>query len=571
MIDPKRIDPTVRKLVRDQSDSLVAGLEINRRSWWVHWSQIAEMLFPRRYKWFVTPNQFNRGSNANQAIIDSTGVIAARTCAAGMMGGLTDPNRPWFRLGLHGMDDDTFGPVKLWLAECERRMFRVFDESNFYQSIAQLYVDLTAFTTGVMCIFEDSEEVIRCYNPCQGEYFLGVGPTNSVDIYAREFPLTVDAAVRQFGIENVSESTAQAYRSGGAQRTNEIIIRHVIEPNTRMWDAGVKELPYVVPPSFKYREIYWERSGGGDALLSLAGYREKPFMAGRWSLTSNDAYGTAGPGMDALGDLRQLQIEQRRKAEAIDKLVRPPMVASVSMKNEPSSVLPGAVNYVADLQGAGFKPAYQVDPRIQELSADIAEVQNRIKTIFFNDLFMMISSLQTVRTATEIDARREEKLIQLGPVIERFLNEVLDPIIDRVFAIMSRRGLFPPPPPEIAGAEIDVQYISMLAEASTATATGAIERLLALAGNLVGVDPSIMDNIDLDEAVDDYANLIKVNPKLIREKDAVAAIRKQRADQQAATAAAQATAGLAQVGKTLSETDTGGGTNALQALQAANS
>jgi hypothetical protein len=33
-----------------------------------------------------------------------------------------------------------------------------------------------------------------------------------------------------------------------------------------------------------------------------------------------------------------------------------------------------------------------------------------------NDLFRMISELDTVRSATEIDARREEKLVLLGPV-----------------------------------------------------------------------------------------------------------------------------------------------------------
>jgi hypothetical protein len=111
------------------------------------------------------------------------------------------------------------------------------------------------------------------------------------------------------------------------------------------------------------------------------------------------------------------------------------------MKNEPASVLPGAVNYVADMSTAGFKPAYQVDPRIAELTQDIQEVQNRVQSLFYADLFLMISQLDTVRTATEIDARREEKLLQLGPVVERQENEVLDPIVQRVYSVMSRRGL----------------------------------------------------------------------------------------------------------------------------------
>jgi hypothetical protein len=34
----------------------------------------------------------------------------------------------------------------------------------------------------------------------------------------------------------------------------------------------------------------------------------------------------AGPGWVALGDSQQLQVQQRRKLEAIDKQVKPPMV-----------------------------------------------------------------------------------------------------------------------------------------------------------------------------------------------------------------------------------------------------
>jgi hypothetical protein len=541
-------------------------MEIDRRSFWVHWAQLAEMLLPRRYRWFVTPNQMNRGSQVNQAIVDETGVIAARTCSSGMMAGLTSPTRPWFRLGLHDLADIPPGPVKNWLAEVERRMMRVLGESNFYQSLGVMYHDLSVFCSASMLIYDDPDQVIRCYNPCLGEFYFGLGPTNAVDTHARKFPLTIKAAVQQFGLKALPESVREAYKQGGTQLTNEIIICHVIEPNATLWAQGSAEMAYVVPKSFKYREAYWvEASGGNDLLISLAGYREKPFVGARWSTTSNDAYGSAGPGMDALPACRQLQIEQRRKAEAIDKLVRPPMVGSVSMKNEPASILPGAVTYVADLQGAGFKPAYQVDPRIQELAGDIQEVQRRIKDVFYVDLFMMVSSLDTVRTATEIDARREEKLIQLGPVIERFENEVLDPIIDRVFAIMARKGLFPPAPEGLSG-EIDVQYISMLAEAATATATSSLERMLQLAGNLVAVQPDIMDNIDTDVTIEVYADYIKANPRTIRSREDVDAIRAARAKEQQAAMAAEATAGLVGAGKTLSETQLGGGQNALDAV-----
>ena len=75
---------------------------------------------------------------------------------------------------------------------------------------------------------------------------------------------------------------------------------------------------------------------------------------------------------------------------------------------------------------------------------DIQDVQKRIKEIFFNDLFLMFQQMEAEpRSATAIDARREEKMVMLGPVLERFQNEALDKVIDRVFNIMLRAQTVP--------------------------------------------------------------------------------------------------------------------------------
>ena len=561
-IDLKRIDPLVVQQYRQQAQSNLEFMRSYRLSFWAHWAQCAEVYLPRRYKWFVTPNQYNKGAAINGNIIDETGVLAARTLASGMMGGLTSPTKPWFKLGLHDLAKVDYGPVKDWLAECERRILRVLSESNFYQSLGVMYHDNGVFGSAGMIIYEDDDDVIRCYNPCLGEFFFGASDRLDIDTLAREFTLTVSQAVQMFGIENVGESVAGAYRSNN--KLMEVVIQHVIEPNVAVYAGGsATELPFIVPKKFAYRECYWCQTTDGNTLLKAAGFNEKPFVGARWDTVSNDPYGRS-PGMDALPATRQLQIEQRRKGEAIDKMVRPPMNASVNMKNEPMSILPGAINYVADLNSSGFAPAYKVEPRLQEMMMDIKEVQARVNSVFFVDLFMMISQLDTVRTATEIDARREEKLIQLGPVIERFENEVLDPIIDRVFAIMVRRKLFPPPPPEIQGEPLNVSYISMLAEAQRAASTAAIERLLQLAGGLMAVAPTTMDNIDIDKLIDEYADLLNVSPTIIRASKAVAAIRAQRDAAQQQQAQMQNSLAAAQGAQTLSKTDVGGGQNALQ-------
>lgn len=549
------------------------GLRVNRYSWWVHWRELADYFLPRRYKWIITPNQMARGAPINQHILDSTGVICARNLASGLVSGKSSPTTPWFRLKIGRLDSTATTPVSLWLAECERLMYLIFAESNFYNAIAVFYFDLVIFGTAALLLYEDFDNVINCINPCLGEYYVDIDGRYRPTVFYREFTMTVDACVSEFGIENVSEPIRMLYEDkSGANRTRELIVAHAIEPND---DGNARR--FGVNPRFKFREVYWEWGGstspqGGAAappgFLRKRGYYDQPAIVGRWDVVSNDAYGRS-PGMDALPDQKQTQLETRRKAQAIDKMVNPPLVADVQLKNQPANLTPGGITYVSGFAAAGrpgFASVYETKFPVQEITADLAEVKARLSQTFFNDVLKVASQYQTRSnvTAVEWDLRKSESLIMLGPALERIDNEVLKPIIERVFAIAQRAGILPPAPPEIQGKMMNIEYVSMLSQAQQAAAASSIERVLSLAGNLAGVDPQAMDNIDVDYSLDKYSSLLNNDPKMIRSADALAQIRQQR--QQAAQQAQQADIAqkLSMGAKTLSQADTGGGTNALQ-------
>jgi hypothetical protein len=555
-------NPRVLEL-RKHLDQRLGGLLVDRMSWWTHWREIADYMIPRRYRWLVSPNQASRGTAINQRIIDNTATRAGRVLAAGMMSGITSPGRPWFRLTLDDADLAAFGPVKVWLDEVTRRMLTVYAESNFYTSLGTVYEDLAFFGTGNMIIYEDFEDVIRCYTSCAGEYFLANSDRLAVDTMYRQFVLSMKQIASKFGEENCSEDVRSAVRTGGAMLTRELMIAHAIEPNDDQLQGmkGFRGMPY--------REVYWEWGRSSDRVLSWRGFHECPFIAPRWSISGNDAYGR-GPGMDALGDVKQLQVEQKRKAQAIDKIVNPPMVADIQLQNQPASILPGGVTYVASLANdkPGFRPAYEVKPQLGEMLEDIKEVQSRIDRTFFVDLFMMLAQMEGVqpRNDMEMMERKEEKMIQIGPVIERFENEALDPAIDRTFNIMLRAKLLPPIPRELKGQFIKAEYVSILSQAQKAAMTAGIERLMTFVGRVGSVDPSAFDNIDTDETIEEYADMIGVPAKLVRPIADVMKLRKQRADAQAQQAALAQTVAAVQGAKTLSETDVGGGKNALQQM-----
>lgn len=560
-------------LLRRQVEGRLIGLRTNRYSWWTHARELADYLLPRRYKWLITPNQMARGSPINGHILDSTGTLAARNLASGLMSGVSSPTRPWIKLKINRLDSTGTTPVSLWLAECERLLMLIFQESNFYNSIAIVYFDLVIFGTAVMLIYEDFENVINCINPCFGEYYIDIDGKYRPTIFYREFTMTVAAVVDEFGLDNTSPAVQGLYRTGGAMLTRELVVAHAIEPN---YDGR----KFGIPEHFKFREVYWEWGGsaspqGGSAyaqgFLRKRGYNEQPNVAVRWDLVSNDAYGRS-PGMDALPDVKQLQQEVRRKAQAIDKTVNPPMEADIQLKNQPASLLPGGITYTAGLMSSGnpgFRSVYgNWKPGISEISEDLHEIRDRIKRVFFNDILQTASQYETRSnvTAVEWDMRKSESLVMLGPVLERIYAELLKVAVERTFAIASRAGILPPAPQEFAGANINIEFVSMLATAQAAATTAGIERLLQVAGGLVGVDPAVMDNIDIDFTLEKYSTLMNNDPRIIRSKEELQSIRLQRQQQEQAAQQAEMAKQMSESAKNLSATEVGGGQNAIQAM-----
>ena len=178
----------------------------------------------------------------------------------------------------------------------------------------------------------------------------------------------------------------------------------------------------------------------------------------------------------------------------------------------------------------------------KSVAAKRLEITEHLEEIFFVNMFKMwTTDLRANRTATEIQARESEKMFMLGPLIERQMSEMLDPMINRIFAIMQRAGKFPPPPPEIADREIKIEYMSILASVQKQSASAGINQILEAANVLVqlqagtGKAPDVLDKIDCDEIIDQLADMYVIPAGIVLGDDAVQAKREQRqeAEQQA--------------------------------------
>ncbi len=547
-----------------------------RNSWWMeNWSDLALFILPRRSIWLTqsaggwpTANNMLRGQEINQAIVDPTGTYAVRVCAGGMVSGLASPSRPWFKMITGDKHHQLDAESRIWMDETEDKIYTVLSQCNFYNAFAQECEDTIVYGTAPSICYDDADEVVRFYNPSVGEYYLASNGTMRDDTLYRVFVMTVRQIVSFFGVDNVTPEVKQLWDQGGTSVEQEKIIGHAIEPNFAI--EGNEKTK--IKGNFAYREVYWVYGSGSKQPLSFTGFVECPFTVDRCYTQSNDAYGRSF-GMDVLPDIIQLQMETRKKAEALAKNVSPPLIADVSMKNQPTSQNPDSVTFVPMISGGvGMRSLYTQQFNLADITNDIKMIQDRIKVGFFADLFLMMQDNTSRMTATEINAKMSEKMVVLGPVIESKLNN-LKLKLKRVYAIMERKGMISPKPPGLKGIPLTVEFISTMALAQKAAATGGMERIAALIGNMAGVYPSAPDNLDSDAYISIMNELLGNPLRILRGPEQLAEIRKQKAQaqQQAQQLAMQEQASTirhndAKTGLTLSQTEVGAGQSALQAM-----
>ncbi len=484
------------------------------------------------------------------------------------MGGVTSPSRPWFRLSVPDLDLSELGPVRIWLEMVTRRIQTVFLKSNLYQTLPITYKDMGTFATGAIFFEEDFDDVIRTFPLPIGSYMIANDEKLQVKVFAREFRMTVRQIVEKFG----------------RQEDGEIDWTNISDHTKHQWDAEHKELwidvvHFVGPnPDFdrnrieskfkKFESVYYERGAAysstrttagpttdHEKFLRESGYDFFPVLAPRWEITGEDVYGTDCPGMTALGDIRQLQLGERRAMQAIEKMVNPPMTGPASLRSRSPSILPGGMTFSDEREGQkGFRPIHDVDPRILELEKKQTQVRKRIESAYFVDLFLLTAgSDRREVTAREIDERHDEKLVALGSVLERLNQDLLDPLIDLTFNIMVRQGLIPEPPPEIQELDLKVEYISIMAVAQKLIGLGGIERLAAFAGQMSQFNPEVLDKLDMDQMMDEYADVIGTPANLVVSDEDVAAIRAERARAAQAKAALDNSLTAAMTAKNLGE------------------
>lgn len=504
------------------------ALKTIRMPWEDVYAELDQLLVPGYVRLDPAEHHHDKGTRRRLGIVDNKGQIAHRIFRSGMQSGMTSKARPWNRLSTHDMQMRELAPVKSFLDVTTTRMREVMNKTNIYDAFHTKYGALGAVGTAVSYMSPDPKYVVRNNVLIAGHYWIATNHLGFVDTLYHVIPMNAQQIIGKFNkkTDKVPRIVTKAYNDGNKDQP--FLVYHAMEPRTHRDDtkATPKHMPWL--------SNYWmDTDDNENDMLREGGSKINRVIGSRWDTVGDDPYGYS-LGMDAIADIKQLQHEQGRKLEILDKTTRPPMTAPTAMKGKRHSLLPGSVTYSDALhQSGGYRAAIDLSGyNMSSLLDDIRYLHKNIDDTFYTDLFMAVSNMPGVqpRNEFEIAERKEERLLQLGPALDRLQSEELQPTIGIVYHYMQEAGLLPEMPEELEEqeGELTVEYTSIMAQAQKAVGVNSIERVASFIGNLAATKPGALDKFNEDQAIDEYADRIGTPSGVIVSDDDVAKVREER-------------------------------------------
>jgi hypothetical protein len=516
-----------------------------------HWQEVAELVAPRKLD-FVglrTP-----GEKKMSRVYDPTGINANEMLAAGLHGMATNPSSKWFSLRMVQksittedgtvLKFDESPAVQKYLADVEEIMWaRLYQPgTNFTTSIHEMYLDLGAFGTAILFVSQrdDGGLIFEC-RPL-AECIIAENADGRVDTVMRKTDYTVRQMKQMADTHGwkISDSVMDKCKDHtGKQMDDPVTVIHAVFPRSER-QYGKKD-----KRNKPWASIYFEKETGKK--LEESGFDEFPYLVARWSKYSGEVYGRS-PAMTALPDLKMLQAMTLAKIKLIQKAADPPLWLKDDGVVGQTRTIPGGINYWRGNPSDGVMLQPVSLQGIQFLVEDIMQLREQILRTFFADIMRMTDRANM--TATEVVQRTSEQMRLFGPLIGRLESEVLGPLVERIFGILTRLNLLPIPPREIQDQEFTVEYVSPIATAQKQTTAQGILQAMQVVAGLYGPEAGVQVVMGVTDPVKVARwawDLFNNDPYLLKDEEAVEED-KQRALQQQQLQMAQPAADILQKG-----------------------
>lgn len=528
-----------------------------RRDYVNRWIEIRDYQLPFIGEFDETGDKLTPARRKDLKIAQGVAWLAAQVFAAGVMSGLTPPSRQWFRFAFKRPDLNGNVEAMKVLDQRQEIVSYILAKSNFYNSVHSVYLELP-FGQCPLAIFYDPQNGVRFQAMTIGTYALGVDGYGKVDTVARKYEMTLQQIINCFGVDALPKNLQEQVKAGvGLDKKHQV--NWLVEPNDNRLPGYVDKL------NMPYRSVYWLDKSQEDEFLYVGGFEEWAIPVARYLVNGLEPYGK-GPGWFAEGDSKMLQLLKKDYLTAVELSIKPPMKGPAQLMNNGGiNLIPGGLTAVDDQSQQYVTPLFDVKLDLAHAQQEIIRIEDAIKRAYSADLFLMLDSLDNGRmTAREVMERTQEKLQQLGPVVERLQDEFLNPVIHRVYSIIERSGGFPPIPQEllevIGDEDIEVDYISPLAQAQKMSGLVNIEQGIAQVAQMAQLWPEVLKKIDPLATISKYFEMLGAPAVMQRSNEAVAEIlaQEQKAMQEQqemanTMAMAQAAAPLADAAKNMTD------------------
>jgi hypothetical protein len=487
-----------------------------------HWQEIAEVVAPRKMD-FVgirTP-----GEKRMSKVFDPTGIMANDMLAAGLHGMATNPATKWFSLRMVGErvpDPETGEPmdinedpvVKQYLTDVEWLMWqRIYQPgSNFTTALHECYLDLGAFGTSILFVGQRDDGGLMFECRPLAECVIAENHEGRVDTVFRKTCYTVRQMMQMKETDNwtVSDKVERLFKDEKFDETVEVI--HAVYPRTeRDWSKKDTE-------NMPWASVYFERDEAHQ--LEVSGFAEFPYLVSRWGKYSGELYGRS-PAMVALPDIKMLQAMTLTKIKLLQKAADPPLWLKDDGVVGQTRTVPGGVNYWRGNPNDGVMLQPVSLQGVQYLMQDIQALREQVLRTFYADLLRMADRAKM--TATEVVQRTAEQMRLFGPLIGRLESEMLGPMVERIFGILTRQGMLPEAPEAIQDKEFTVEYVSPIATAQKQQAANGVIQVMQLIG-MFGPDVAAQiasQNLDINKLFAWAWDLFNNDPDLLAAEETI--------------------------------------------------
>lgn len=532
----------VNPLVTNACERLEA-LKGIRMNWDSLWQDVTDYVHPARGDFSKITSQGE--NNRVMKIFDGTAPWALSQFAAGLHGFLTPGTQRWFKLTVHnkGLLQDL--DVRAWLELSTNRMYdEVFNSqrSKFISQSHEFYLDLGAYGTAVMFIFDEPGKPIYFKSFFLAECYIAENEEGEVDTLYRLYNRTAKHLMQKWGYDNLPKKVQKAIDDN--KPFTEFECLHAIEPRQDV-DPNLPGTSRNMP----WRSLYILTEE--KHVLEESGYREFPAVASRWWKTAGETYGRS-PSTNALPDIKMLNKMRETVIRAAEKVVDPPMQMPDDGFLMPLNLSAAAINYYRRDTDDRVEPIITGgDIRLGEEMIDT--IREQVVRTYHID-FMKLQQGPEM-TATEVIQRTEDNMRLMSPMVGRQSNEYLGPTIERVFKIMLRRGRIPPIPSQLQGQIIDIDYVSPVAKAQKSSQLFNVTRMFEALAPLANIKPTMFDNVNEDGLYRWIHELLDAPMSSMKSPKAVALQRQQRERQAASMRQAEATSKIGPGTKALAEAE----------------